>query len=228
MRFAFHTALAAAALSAAVAGSSPAQATSFTGQVWTGFNFEVNIPTSPSMQNTQTLETETTAGDFLGVGNDTAAFTANSINFGVAAKKTDSFGNFFNDGGKNPNNLQYISLNSFDLPSIDGVLLGTPGSFTNTYISITTSFTGPAILSLLSEGASAVFVDGIEELSEIGGVNTDIFSVTGSGPHTIELDYVENAGAPDSLVFDVPEPASLAFVGAGLIGLAAWRRRTAR
>jgi hypothetical protein len=231
---AFTQSALAAAISAVFVVSGPAFAASFTGQVWSGVDFTGNspIPTTPSMQSTQTLEADLTNGVFNdngGVPSDSiAAFTASTINFGFTGttQTNNTFANFFKDTGKNVNNFQYIFPNSLDA-DINGILLSGPGKGDTflTYISIATNFTGPAILSLSSDDASVVYVDGVQELSS-NNSTADIFDVTGAGPHTVEIDYTETDGAPDSLVFSVPEPASLSIMGLGLIGLAAIRRRT--
>jgi hypothetical protein len=234
MRIFSKSAIAAAAISAALALAGPAHATVFVGQVWNAVDISSNnpIPTTPSMQSTQALNQDITNGTFNIENSSLAAFTATAINFGVSGtnQNKNTFGNFFNDSTKtNPNNFQYIFPNALDA-NIDGIELSGPGKGDTflTYISITTSFTGPATLSLLSDDASVVYVDGVQEMSENGGAATDILNVIGAGLHTIELDYVETDGAPDSLAFAVPEPASLALFGMGLFGLAAFRRRQSR
>jgi hypothetical protein len=89
-----------------------------------------------------------------------------------------------------------------------------------------TGTTWAGLATITHDDGASVYSGSLTDYSSPSQVaaTTANFAI-GNGPFTI--DYIEANGSPSDLVFSVPEPTSMALLGASLIGMgAASRRRT--
>ncbi len=215
----------------------PAQATTYNGAfsvtAWTGpcFSgfFRICSSTDGSQQalpNNPLISSSDKVGTFTFTG---------PLELDVSNQATNTYGNFFQPNADISN---FVGANGNTLAGFLSKVLST-GSYGFEFIGQTTSImeltftTGSALSGTIDHD------DGISLYSH-GNTTTDLLPVSAAaptaaeltnfsiGPGTYDLYYVEANGAPAVLDMEVaaaPEPASLAMLGIGILGLGFVRRR---
>src|SRR5271163_3299681 len=156
---------------------------------------------------------------------------------------SNTLGDFFN-GAPGPNPVPLVStppLTSAQLATV--MSTADAGSDLSTFIRITETYdlTAPFTGSISHDDGALIVIDG-DSSTGIGSTvicgapgeaseNTEACDFTQLGFHTLTLLYTEDNGSPAILVADIPpesaipEPASMALLGSGLLGLSVLRRR---
>jgi PEP-CTERM motif-containing protein len=137
-----------------------------------------------------------------------------------------------NNGSDYTQNLFSEFFTSADITSFSSAITQT--QFLNTSMSAVgntwwsfiqiTGTTWAGLATITHDDGASVYSGSLTDYSSPSQVaaTTANFAI-GNGPFTI--DYIEANGSPSDLVFSVPEPTSMALLGAGLIGMGAASRR---
>ena len=167
-------------------------------------------------------------------GSQVASFTyTGDINFNINSTNNalNTMSNFFGSAGGSITN--YTSQNSTSFANFGNLTMSSGGSSLATYIQVLGSYTGATgtIGSISHDDGASLYdlTNGITDYYSPAETNeiTQTFALTGVGQTRFDLVYVEANGDPSNLVFAVPEPASIALLGIGLLGLGiAGRRRS--
>lgn len=221
-----------AAATLGIAGtSSLANATVFNVSEWTGTCNACNI--GDASQQALPSNPLANGGDGSTTVNGTANFTytAGSLSLDISSNNTNL--NFFNSGGGIIGGFSGTGV--LDNQSDWGNALLSSGSYGNNQNQTTTifefTFTTGAMtdLSITHDDGMSLWLGGSDVCPAPGPVSAETTDCGALAAGTYNLWYVEANAAPSVLevsgITSVPEPASLALLGSGLVAFGVARRR---
>lgn len=196
---------------------------------WGATGFEASVYDASPLTQNPTLNP--TGAPFWSVGTAygfrvTYTSTTGTISLGVDFNRDDSFGAgevISQSAFGAPGELSYAGL-GFNFLSISGNESGSTGRSSVTNLAIN----GSAQSDIAPNGGfTEIFFRAANgaPLGEITITGEITFSTAGTGQERPAWDFRLRGPEDPSLIAAVPEPASLAVLGAGLLGLAALRRR---
>jgi PEP-CTERM motif len=207
--------------SSAFAGSFTGTVTRYTGNMldagYSGSGLSEGTFTSSALNffTTGGQNSGQTLGDFFAYG---AANTAN-ITAGLTSIMSNCFdGVYETTGACQAGNVATINNPSTSAYSTGMHITGTAYFYAGQTYNITHD---DGVILTLTVGAYSETFDWSSPVY----VDTNSFTVAGSGNYNVTIDYMGTNGNPEALILQTPEPASLALLRFGLIGLALIRRR---
>jgi hypothetical protein len=173
------------------------------------------------------------SADPLAAFDFTSTDVGGGLNWAAAQGMFNTYGDFL-DNGTIDNYSGQVSQSSFL-----SQLMSVEGNATASYFTITGIYTSPTAFtqSIMHDDGASLYVDSTDVFRAPGRVTGQVTSGPYSfdaGTHSFALYYVAADGGPAVLGFglpgatvpvSVPEPASIALVGFGLLGLALVRTR---